>query len=141
MSYEQAHAQAVAEGWHWPDAVPVSVIDGDTWDAHVVKTCDVGFGGASATSFQVRLRLARVNAPPKTTVAGKTSATWLRALLLSVPYVDLVTTDAYKYGGPHYSPGEWCAEVVLPDGRNVSDLAVELGFAQYWDGEGPRPGG
>ncbi|MGZ6838276.1 MAG: hypothetical protein ACXVGE_20630 [Blastococcus sp.] len=130
-------AASAISGWHWPDATIPLVVDGDTFDAHVVR--DVGFGGSCA--FRVRLRLARINAPAKSTDAGAASAAWLSGLLASVPTVDLVTLDAYKFGGPAYSPGEWMAEVTLPDGRNVSDLAVSLGFAVYWDGQGPRPGG
>lgn len=126
-----------APGWHWPDATVPLVVDGDTLDALVTK--DIGFGGSC--SFRVRLRLARVNASPLHTPAGQAAAAWLTGLLSSVPTVDLVTLDAYKFGGPQYSPGEWMAEVTLPDGRNVSDLAVSLGFAVYWSGVGPRPGG
>lgn len=135
--YWAAHVAAAVAGWHWPDATIPSVTDGDTLDATVTK--DVGFGGSC--TFRVRLRLARINAPAKNTPAGEAAAAWLSGLLLSVPWVDLVTLDAYKFGGPIYSPGEWMAEVTLPDGRNVSDLAVSLGFAVYWSGVGPRPGG
>ena len=135
--YWSAVVAAQTSGWHWPDATIPSTTDGDTFDAHVTK--DVGFGGS--TSFRVRLRLARINAPAKGTPAGDASAAWLSGLLLPQTTVDLVTLDAYKFGGPAYSPGEWMAEVTLPDGRNVSDLAVSLGFAVYWNGQGPRPGG
>src|SRR5438270_90060 len=83
----------------------------------------------------------RINAPSGRTASGEASTAWLTGLLSAQPTVDLVTLDAYKYGGPQFSPGEWMAEVTLPDGRNVSDLAVELGFAQYWNGQGLRPGG
>lgn len=132
MTYEVA----VAAGWHWPDAQIVSITDGDTIDVKVTK--DVGFGGSC--SFRVRLRLARINAPTDKTAAGQASAAWLSGLLTGQT-VDLVTLDAYKFGGPAYSPGEWMAEVTLADGRNVSDLSVSLGFSQYWNGQGPRPGG
>jgi len=140
-AYAKALAAAVAAGWHWPDATIPSVVDGDTLDALVSKSFDVGFGGTSSTSFRVRLRLARINASPKDTPAGEASTQWLTGLLLATPTVDLVTLDAYKFGGPQYSPGEWMCELTLPDGRNVSDLAVSLGFAAYWNGQGPRPGG
>ena len=136
-SYEHALKAAVAAGWHWPDATVPSVTDGDTLDCQV--STDVGFGGSC--SFRVRLRLARINAPTKSSDAGKASAAWLTGLLAAVKTVDLVTLDAYKFGGPQYSPGEWMCELTLPDGRNVSDLAVSLGFAVYWNGVGPRPGG
>ncbi|MGZ4617198.1 MAG: hypothetical protein ACXV3F_00410 [Frankiaceae bacterium] len=143
--YWAAHVAAIAAGWHWPDATIPLVVDGDTLDAKVRKTVtlDAGFGMTTeaTTSAQVRLRLARINASPKSTPAGAASKAWLGGLLLAAPWVDLVTLDAYAYGGPQYSPGEWMAEVTLPDGRNVSDLAVSLGFAVYWNGQGPRPGG
>jgi len=139
VTYHAALKAAAAAGWHWPDAQIASVTDGDTIDCRVTK--DVGFGGS--TTFRVRLRLARINAPADHTTdpAGEAAAAWLTGLLSVTPTVDLVTVDAYKYGGPRYSPGEWMAEVTLPDGRNVSDLAVDLGFATYWNGQGPRPGG
>lgn len=140
-SYEQVLRAATAAGWHWPDATIASVTDGDTLDAQVSKALDTGFGGTTTTSFRVRLRLARINAPAKSTPAGAASAAWLTGLLAAAKTVDLVTLDAYKFGGPQYSPGEWMAEVTLPDGRNVSDLAVSLGFSVYWNGQGPRPGG
>jgi endonuclease YncB( thermonuclease family) len=130
------YAAGIAAGWHWPDAQIVSVTDGDTIDCLVTK--DVGFGGSC--SFRVRLRLARINAPAKSSDAGKASAAWLTGLLTGQT-VDLVTLDAYKYGGPQYSPGEWMCELTLADGRNVSDLSVSLGFSVYWGGQGPRPGG
>lgn len=139
--YWAAVVAAQVAGWQWPDATIASVTDGDTIDAHVSKSFDVGFGGSTSTAFRVRLRLARINAPAKGTAAGDASAAWLSGLLTPGTVVDLVTLDAYKYGGPAYSPGEWMAEVTLPDGRNVSDLAVSLGFAVYWSGTGPRPGG
>lgn len=130
------HATVTAPGWHWPDAQIISVTDGDTIDAKVTR--DIGFGGT--TTFRVRLRLARINAPSDKTDAGKASAAWLSGLI-NAQTVDLVTLDAYKFGGPAYSPGEWMCEVTLADGRNVSDLSVSLGFSQYWNGQGPRPGG
>lgn len=139
--YWPAVARASAAGWHWPAATIPLVVDGDTLDAQVAKAFDVGFGGTTSTAFRVRLRLARINAPAKSSPAGQAAAAWLSGLLLPQPSVDLVTLDAYAYGGPRYSPGEWMAEVQLLDGRNVSDLAVSLGFAVYWDGHGPRPGG
>ena len=135
--YWNAYAAANAAGWHWPNATVPLVVDGDTLDCQVAT--DVGFGGSC--SFRVRLRLARINAPAKNTPAGEASAQWLTGLLTATPTVDLVTLDAYKFGGPQYSPGEWMCELTLPDGRNVSDLAVSLGFAVYWNGQGPRPGG
>jgi endonuclease YncB( thermonuclease family) len=140
-NYWAALRAAQVAGWHWPDATIPSVTDGDTLDALVAKSFDVGFGGSTSTSFRARLRLARINAPKGSAPGGAASAAWLAGLLRAQPVVDLVTLDAYKYGGPQYSPGEWMAELTLPDGRNVSDLSVSLGFSIYWSGHGPRPGG
>jgi len=33
------------------------------------------------------------------------------------------------------------AEITLPSGENLSDLLVSKGYAVYWNGQGPRPGG
>lgn len=121
--------------WVWPASQITNVVDGDTFDAMLSR--DLGFGGRAV--FPVRLRLNRVNAPPLHTAAGAASRQALVALLGTV--VDLTTLHPYKYGGPADQAGEWMAEVITPDGRNVSNAMVEGGFAVTWDGKGARPGG
>lgn len=120
-------------GWLWPASVITNVVDADTIDARVTR--DIGFGGT--TSFVVRLRLNRINAPAKSTLAGKAARAAVETL--SGQTVLIQTLKPYKYGGPDRSPGEWMAEVTTPDGVNLSDLLVDLDLAVYWDGNGPRP--
>lgn len=125
--------------WTWPDAQHIGVIDGDTITMRLTKTNDIGFGGTQSATFNTRLRLNRINAPKATSLEGKAATVYLNGLLTIGATYKAETMKPYKYGGPDWSPGEWMVEVTLSDGRNVSDLMVESGFAAYWDGEGPRP--
>lgn len=123
--------------WTWPLAEVVRVIDGDSLVARLKR--DLGFHGTA--TFEVKLRLNRINAPPLSTDAGKGAKAALEALVLPKGALALLltieTVKAYKYGD------EWMAEITLPalDKRNVSDELVNQGVAVYWDGTGPRPGG
>jgi endonuclease YncB( thermonuclease family) len=129
--------------WVWPDAQLLAIIDGDTIEMRVTKDTkvDIGFGGVTEESatFNVRLRLNRINAPAKYTVAGQASMAYLQGMLMVGSTYKLETMKPYKYGGPDNSPGEWMAEITLSDGGNVSDLMVGALMAVYWDGQGPRP--
>ncbi len=121
--------------WSWPNSIITRVIDGDSFTARVTR--DLGFHGTA--TFDVKLRLNRINASPVKTDLGKLAAQRFGELVqlvgsVSVPLL-LETVKAYKYGD------EWMAEVTLPDGRNVSDELVSEALAVYWDGTGPRPGG
>jgi endonuclease YncB( thermonuclease family) len=116
--------------WSWPDATVTRVIDGDTLVARVTR--DIGFHGS--LTFDVRIRLNRINAAPANTPDGDTTTAVLTGLVVGYPVL-VETVKPYKYGD------EWMAEITLPDGRNISDLLVNEGLALYWDGHGPRPGG
>jgi endonuclease YncB( thermonuclease family) len=124
---------AVAE-WRWPGSYVARVIDGDTLDAKLTR--DIGFGGT--VTFPVRLRLARINAAKAKSPAGLSATAMTIALTGGAP-LEIITLKPYKYGGPADYAGEYMAEVVLPDGRNLSDALVAAGLAVYWDGRGPRP--
>lgn len=114
------------ERWLWPDSRVTRVVDGDTFVAEVHR--DLGFHGT--TTFSVRLRLNRINAPALSTVAGKASKVFAESLLLGRPLL-IETVGPYKYRD------EWMAEV---GNGYVSDYMVTSGHAVYWDGQGPRPG-
>jgi endonuclease YncB( thermonuclease family) len=120
--------------WAWPASVISRVIDGDTVDAMLTR--DLGFQ-ASAT-FPVRLRLNRINADPAHTDTGMRCKARVLALTAGAR-LSITTGKSYKYGAPDGKTGEWMAEVLLPDGRNLSDVLVTEGLAVHWDGEGPRP--
>jgi endonuclease YncB( thermonuclease family) len=123
--------------WTWPLSTVTRVIDGDSFTARVTR--DLGFHGIA--TFDVKLRLNRINAPPIGTDAGKGAKAAFEALVLrpssSLPFLlTIETVKAYKYGD------EWMAEITLSGPpRNVSDELVKQGVAVYWDGTGPRPGG
>lgn len=119
--------------WLWPDSVITAVIDGDTIDARLTR--DIGFGGV--TTFVVRLRLNRINAPAKSTAVGKKAKAAVEIYLGKKVLIE--TLKPYKYGGPDTSPGEWMAEVTTPSGINLSDGLVAMGYAVPWNGEGVRP--
>lgn len=114
--------------WNWPESTCIRVIDGDTFVAQVSK--DAGFH--AIVTFQQRLRLNRINAPKKSTDAGK--ACLARVLELLQGTLNIDTVGAYKYGD------EWMAEVTTANGLNVSDKLVKEGLAVYWNGTGSRPG-
>lgn len=122
--------------WEWPDTVISRVLDGDSFDATVTR--DIGFEGRA--SFPIRLRLNRINTDPVRTDRGFRAKARVLALTAGVR-VTITTVRGYKYGAPAGTTGEWMAEVLLPDGRNLSDLLVVEGLAVYWTGQGPRPDG
>jgi endonuclease YncB( thermonuclease family) len=116
--------------WEWPNSTIIRVIDGDTVIARLQR--DIGFHGLLA--FEQHLRLNRINTPPAKTPAGAAATAALDALVYGQS-VHITTVKPYKYGD------EWVAEIVLEDGRNVSDELVAAGVALRWDGTGQRPGG
>lgn len=121
--------------WTWPNSVISRVIDGDTVEA-TLSNANVGFG--SVITFPVRLRLARINADPVRTERGFRCKSRVLALTAGAR-VTITTGRGYKYGAPEGKTGEWMAEVILPDGQNLSDLLVAEALAVHWDGQGPRP--
>jgi endonuclease YncB( thermonuclease family) len=121
--------------WIWPDSIICRVIDGDTVEADLVNR-HVGFG--LIVTFPVRLRLNRINAQPSQHAHGRLCKARVLALTAGAR-VHITTGKGYKYGAPADRIGEWMAEVLLGDGRNLSDVLVAEGLAVYWDGQGPRP--
>lgn len=120
--------------WQWPNSVITAVVDCDTVDALVTR--DLGFGGTA--TFPIRLRLNRIDGYRVSTQLGRRGKARVASATAGVR-MHITTVKTYKYGGPDAMLGEYMAEVVLPDGRNLSDLLVAEGLAVYWDGTGPRP--
>jgi endonuclease YncB( thermonuclease family) len=116
--------------WEWPNSRLVRVIDGDTLVAELTR--DLGFNGTA--TFRQHLRLNRINCAPKATQEGKAATAFVVNACEGIP-LHITTVGPYKYGD------EWMAEVVLPSGRNLSDVIVANELGWYWDGAGPRPGG
>jgi endonuclease YncB( thermonuclease family) len=124
--------------WRWPMSRIHNVVDGDTFDSNLSKVIDIGFSITSEITLPARLRINRINAARSNSTKGKQAKLRVTQLTANV-IVDITTVKTYKYGGPDDKVGEYMAEVVLPDGSNLSDLLVSEGLAVYWDGEGPRP--
>lgn len=120
--------------WEWPNTELIRVVDGDTID--VLLTRDLGFGGKA--TFPVRLRLNRINAPKDGSDKGKQAHARVTEVI-GGQRVNVTTVKTYKYGGPDDELGEYMAEVVVPNGTNVSDMLVTEELAVYWNGNGPRP--
>lgn len=118
----------MATAWDWPNSTVTRVIDGDSLVARVTR--DLGFNGEA--SYKQKMRLNRVNAKPAHTIEGRNATETVRNLTADVA-LHIITVGPYKYGD------EWMAEIILPDGRNLSDVLVSGGHAVYWDGSGPRP--
>jgi endonuclease YncB( thermonuclease family) len=119
------------EQWTYPYATLARVIDGDSFVADVRCGMDFGFHVYIAGSSRQRFRLNRCAAAPAKTESGDGARARL-AELLAEPFV-LVSVGPYKYGDA------WMAEVVLDDGRNVSDVMVQEQWAASWNGSGKQP--
>jgi endonuclease YncB( thermonuclease family) len=119
-----------AIAWPWPGSTITRDIDGDSFVATVSR--DLGFHGTA--TFNQKMRLNRINCPPKGTDVGDAATAFVISKVTGVA-VNIETT------GPYAWRDEWMAEVTLPDGTNLSDALVTAGLALYWSGNGPRPGG
>lgn len=102
-------------GWELPARL-VRIVDGDS--VHVlVNAVDVWLPRA--------LRLARINAPERGKPGSREATTYLAEMLVGTDTgwplsVKPVGLDAWR---------RWIADLVLPDGRVVSDLLLEAGHA------------
>ena len=118
--------------WDWPNSTILRVVDGDTVVALLCR--DIGFHGI--TQFVQKLRLNRINSVPVKTAHGLESKRFLEELVTpNMQQVHIQTVKPYKFGD------EWMCEIILVDGRNVSDEMVKNAMAVYWDGTGTRPDG
>lgn len=99
--------------------VSYRVIDGDT----IAATVDLGFHTTHNTSF----RLARVNAPEKSTPEGEEARLALYKKLFGAK-LTLKSVKTEKYG-------RWLCELFVGD-ENVNDWLVEKGLAKPYYGKG-----
>lgn len=108
----------------------VSVVDGDT----VYLDVDLGLHrfGLTLWAHHVVSRLARCNAREHDEPGGVQAAANLTELL---PAGLLLTADVR--GQDNY--GRLLVELILPDGRNVTDLLIATHWAAPWSGRGRRP--
>jgi micrococcal nuclease len=106
--------------WHYPRARSIGNYDGDT----VTLEIDVGL----STIRRVTVRLARVNAPELKHDGGIHARDRVRELLFEeVLEVTTIKDRTEKYG-------RYLAEIILSDGRNLSDVLVEEGHAWPYAG-------
>ncbi len=94
--------------WAWPSKV-ISIRDADTI---TVLTED---------KQQVRIRLYGIDAPEGAQAYGKKATQYVKRLLAERPVVEIDTKDTDRYG-------RTVAVVFLPDGRNLNEEIVRVGF-------------
>ncbi len=105
------------------EAVLVSITDGDTVHMDIVESASAVFH-TKHWIIGRRYRLARINAPEMSTGAGQQSATALRQKCATYPPLGwtVVTSKQDPYG-------RYIAEVIAPDGVNLSDWMLANGYA------------
>ena len=106
--------------WHYPRARSLGNYDGDT----VTLEIDVGLSALR----RVTVRLARVNTPELKDAGGAAARNRVMELLAGqVLEVTTIKDRTEKYG-------RYLAEIILGDGRNLSDVLVEEGHAWPYAG-------
>lgn len=106
----------------------IRVIDGDTIDVRLtLADVDVGFDIHLTEYFNIKLRLAGINAPEKNTPEGKTAKTYLSSMLPpgTKCAVTTIKDKTEKYG-------RYLAWVFIPEGTTwkcVNDSLLTDGMA------------
>lgn len=131
-AWHPAQTETAAPRWEYPGSTLVRVVDGDTFHAQVTRSLDFGFHVVITPTAVQKFRLNRCNTAPAATPSGTGAAARLVDLLLPAPF-HLSSVGPYKFGD------EWMAELVLADGRNVSDVLIAEQWAAPWNGQGPAP--
>ena len=105
------------------------VIDGDT----LILNVDVGF---YITMQCIKFRFMNYNAPEtrgREKAHGKKAKKKLQEIL---PPGKKVKVRVYKAD----AFGRYLCDIILPDGKTLQQLLVQLGYGVVWDGTGKRPG-
>lgn len=100
----------------YPGSVSQRVVDGDT----LYVLVDLGFDLWKRTN----VRLARIDAPERYATGGQAAKDRLTQLLPAGTVVTLKSERLDQYGRA-------IGDVILADGRSVSDIMVEEGYAVY----------
>lgn len=120
----------------------VRVIDGDTVVMMIHTSVDPGFRMATELSFPKTLRLQGIDTPERTgrtKVMGEAARLFVEHILGRALQLEVETLgEVDKYGD------RWQAVIKImgdpPDlWINVNEYLVLLGYAQAYDGTGPRP--
>lgn len=103
----------------------VRVTDGDS----AAISVDLGWYTWRLSS----IRLFGINAIELRDPGGAEARAHLAALLPAGQKVTVISHGPDKYGG------RTGAQIILPDGRDVSTVMIADGYAVAWTGSGPRP--
>src|SRR3954464_2924825 len=106
------------------------VYDGDTVDLW----CDQGFDNWRFT----KIRLLGVATRELSMAGGKEARDFLIALLPPRSHPIEPTCIVYSYKWDKYAP-RVDGDILLYNGRLVTELMVESGYAVAWDGKGEQP--
>jgi endonuclease YncB( thermonuclease family) len=111
-------------------AVVFKVEDGDT----VYVWCDQGFDNWRMTKVRIRGIAARELSMP----GGKEARDFLVSILPPRSLPTEATCVVYAYKWDKYAP-RVDGDILLFNGRMISELMIESGYAASWDGKGPQP--
>lgn len=111
-------------------AVISEVHDGDT----LTVQCDLGFDTWRITTVRIRGIAARELSMP----GGKEARDFLAGLLPSASFPTESTCILYSYKWDKYAP-RIDGDILLYNGRLVSELMIESGYATGWNGKGRQP--
>lgn len=120
------------EQWVFPASTLDHSVDGDTFYARVSRLMKFGFHIDFTGSAVQKFRVNGCNSAPDSTASGKGAAARLLELLSMGPFT-LTSVGPYKFGD------EWMAEVLLSDGRRLTDVMITEQWAAPWNGQGPQP--
>ena len=111
-------------------AVISKVYDGDTLDVQ----CDLGFDTWRITKIRIRGIAARELSMP----GGQEARDFLVSILPSRSYPTEPTCIVYSYKWDKFAP-RVDGDILLYNGRMLSELMIESGYAAPWDGKGSQP--
>lgn len=106
--------------WLWPKSSVTRVIDGDSFVARVTR--DIGFHGT--TTFEVKLRLNRINAPARTTERGADARD------AATRYLTGPSVIAAWLHHQHHNPHHWQHWVLREDDGDLMALPMPEHFAR-----------
>lgn len=104
------------------------IVDGDT----LILNVDCGF---YIVLNNLKFRLMNFNAPEMRGAEkplGKIAKQKLQEL---IPVNSELLIKVYKAD----AFGRYLCDIILPDGKTLSDFLVKLGYGVHWDGKGKRP--
>lgn len=106
------------------------VEDGDT----VYVWCDQGFDNWRYTKVRIKGTATRELRKP----GGKEARDFLASLLPSPSFPLKPTCFLYAYKWDKFAP-RVDGDILLYNGRMISELMIESGYAAPWDGKGTQP--